>query len=50
MEQLAIIAAIASVKAGDDTPIGMYVTIGVIALALLILAAVLSVVSKKKKK
>jgi len=49
METVTTLLAVASVKAGDDTPIGLYVTIGVIALVLLILAAVLSVISKKKK-
>ena len=49
MENLVALLAIASVNAGDDTPIGTYILIGVIALVLLIVAAVLSTVSKKKK-
>ena len=49
MEHLVALLSIASVNAGDDTPIGTYVIIGVIALVLMIVAAVLSTVSKKKK-
>ena len=39
-----------AVAAGDDTPIGTYIIIGVAALVLLIVASVLSAASKNKTK
>ncbi len=45
-----LMAAAGSVAAADDTPVGLYILIGVIALVLVILAIVLGSVSKKNKK
>ena len=44
-----MLALVSSVNAGDDTPIKLYIIVGVVALVLLILAAVLSSAAKKKK-
>jgi len=49
MLNLISMLAAGAVQAGDDTPIGTYIIIGVVALVMMIVAAVLSAVSKKKK-
>ncbi|MBQ3940885.1 MAG: LPXTG cell wall anchor domain-containing protein [Oscillospiraceae bacterium] len=43
-----LLAAVGSVAAGDDTPITLYVIIGVVALLLVIAAVVLGRKTKKK--
>ena len=48
MELLTLLAAAGSVNAGDDTPIGLYIAVGVIALILVIAAIVLGAKTKKK--
>ena len=50
MPELFTLLLAGAVQAGDDTPIGTYVIIGVIALVLLIVATVLSAASKNKNK
>lgn len=44
-----LLAALAALPLGDDTPIGMLIGIGSIALVLIIAAVVMGILSKKKK-
>ena len=48
MNLYALLAAVGSVAAGDDTPVGLYIAVGLIALVLVIAAIVLGARSKKK--
>ena len=57
MELFALLAAVGSVNAGDDTPIGLYIGVAAVALILVIAAIVLgkktkqaNQKSRKKKK
>ena len=50
MDLMFLAAAAGSVAAGDDTPVGLYIVIGLIALALVIGAAALGAATKKEKK
>ena len=50
MNLLTAAALAGSVAAGDDTPVGLYIVVGLIALALVIAAIVLGSVTKKDKK
>lgn len=40
----------AGLPMGDDTPVGLYIGIGVIALVLIIAVVVMNILEKKKKK
>ncbi len=44
-----LIAALAALPLGDDTPIGLLIGIGVFALLLIIAAVVMGIISRKKK-
>ncbi len=44
-----LIAVLAALPLGDDTPIGLFIGIGIIALVLIIAAVVMGILSKKKK-
>ncbi len=44
-----LIAALATLPLGDDTPVGLFIGIGIIALVLIIAAVVMGILSKKKK-
>ena len=50
MNLLTAAALAGSVATGDDTPVGLYIVIGLIALALVITSAALSAATKKEKK
>ncbi len=44
-----LIAALAALPLGDDTPIGLFIGIGIIALLLVIAAVVMGIISRKQK-
>ncbi|MGN0648043.1 MAG: hypothetical protein ACI4J3_05370 [Oscillospiraceae bacterium] len=44
-----LIAALAALPLGDDTPVGLFIGIGIIALVLIVAAVVMGILSKKKK-
>ncbi len=44
-----LLAALAALPMGDDTPLGLYIGIGIIALLLIIAVIVMNILAKKKK-
>ena len=48
MNLYALLALAGSVGAGDDTPIGLYIVVAVVALLLVIAAVILGAKTKKK--
>ena len=44
-----LLAALAALPMGDDTPLGLYIGIGIIALLLIIAVIVMNIMAKKKQ-